>query len=56
LQDDKDILLSNIRDILNNFDVVIMSGGVSAGKFDFIPEVMRILEVKELLYFEKQND
>lgn len=55
LQDDKDILLNNISNILNNFDVVIMSGGVSAGKFDFIPEVMRILEVEEILYKVKQK-
>ncbi|GIW21397.1 MAG: molybdopterin molybdenumtransferase MoeA [Candidatus Sericytochromatia bacterium] len=55
LNDDKDILLNKMRDILNNFDFLIMSGGVSVGKFDFIPEILKTLEVKEFFHKVKQK-
>jgi molybdopterin molybdotransferase len=38
--DDREILNSELSRILNEFDVIILSGGVSKGKFDYIPEVL----------------
>ncbi|MFN8671250.1 MAG: molybdopterin molybdotransferase MoeA [Candidatus Sericytochromatia bacterium] len=50
LKDDKVELLDKIANILLKFDTVILSGGVSMGKFDFIPQVMKELEVETLFH------
>jgi len=36
LADDKAIIKTKLQDYLNSYDVVILSGGVSKGKFDFL--------------------
>lgn len=53
--DDKKVLLSKIESLLNNYDVLIFSGAVSKGKFDFIPEVLKELGVKKLFHEVKQR-
>ena len=45
LQDDIPILTEAIGKILAQYDVLILSGGVSAGKADFIPQVLENLGV-----------
>ena len=50
-RDNKKVLLRQISAIMEKFDVLVVTGGISAGKFDFIPEVMRVLKVDVL--FEK---
>ncbi len=40
LPDDKNILEKEVKSILGNYELIILSGGVSKGKFDFIPEVL----------------
>jgi molybdopterin molybdotransferase len=42
---------AKIRSALAKCDIVILSGGVSAGNFDFVPDVMRKIGVR--LLFEK---
>ncbi|NEW79987.1 MAG: molybdopterin molybdotransferase MoeA [Gelidibacter sp.] len=53
--DDKEVLLTKIESLLNNYDVLIFSGAVSKGKFDFIPEVLSELGVKKLFHEVKQR-
>ncbi len=53
--DDKVVLLTKIESLLNNYDVLIFSGAVSKGKFDFIPEVLDQLGVKKLFHQVKQR-
>jgi len=53
--DDKEILLNKIESLLINYDVLIFSGAVSKGKFDFIPEVLNELGVKKLFHQVKQR-
>lgn len=36
--------------ILAEFDVVLLTGGVSKGKFDYLPEVLETLEVKKVFH------
>lgn len=48
--DDKSVLLDSLRKVLNDHDVLILSGGVSKGKFDFIPKVFEELGVKKLFH------
>lgn len=53
--DDKEILKTKIQGFLNDYDVLIFSGAVSKGKFDFIPEVLDNLGVKKLFHKVKQR-
>lgn len=53
--DDKDELRKRLGEILKNFDVVIVSGGVSMGKFDYVPEVLKDIGVEVLLHKVKQR-
>ena len=50
LQDDKASIRAALTHILNTYNVVMLSGGVSKGKFDFIPEVMESLKVKKVFH------
>ncbi|MBT1685536.1 molybdopterin molybdotransferase MoeA [Dawidia soli] len=45
LPDNKDVLQTKLRDMVEANDVMILSGGVSKGKFDFVPEVLGSLGV-----------
>ncbi len=53
LKDNVIDLKKNLRSIISTFDVIVLSGGVSMGKFDFIPEVLNDLGVKTV--FHKVN-
>ncbi|MCM2302519.1 MAG: molybdopterin molybdotransferase MoeA [Flavobacteriaceae bacterium] len=55
LNDDKAVLLKEIDQILKDFDILIFSGGVSKGKFDFLPQVLEELEVKKCFHSVKQK-
>ncbi|MFD0993979.1 molybdopterin molybdotransferase MoeA [Tenacibaculum geojense] len=50
LKDDKEILQQKIATYLHTFDVLIFSGAVSKGKFDFLPEVLTNLGVEKLFH------
>src|SRR5688572_687879 len=53
--DDKSVLLKSLETILNDNDLLILSGGVSKGKFDFIPKVFEELGVKKLFHHVNQR-
>ncbi len=44
--DDEDITRSMIAEALNNNDILILSGGISMGEFDFVPAVLESLGIK----------
>lgn len=50
LMDDKDLLSNELKEILSNHDIILLSGGVSAGKKDFVPEILKDLGVKKLFH------
>lgn len=50
LVDDKKVILRNIARVIRENDVILLSGGVSKGKFDFIPEVMESLGVEKIFH------
>ena len=50
LTDDKELLFNKLKEILLNHDVILLSGGVSAGKKDFVPEILTDLGVKKLFH------
>ncbi|GAB3253053.1 molybdopterin molybdotransferase MoeA [Larkinella harenae] len=47
LPDEADTMLTKLKPILDNFDALVLSGGVSAGKADFVPGVMEQLGVRQ---------
>jgi molybdopterin molybdotransferase len=55
LPDDKTILKTGLAKILKEHDVIILSGGVSQGKFDFIPSVLEEIGVKKIFHQVSQR-
>ena len=55
LLDDKELVKNNLRTILDHADVMILSGGVSKGKFDFIPETLEELGIQKLFHQVSQR-
>ena len=55
ISDDKNLLLNKIASFLIDFDVLLFSGAVSKGKFDFIPDVLNELGVEKLFHTVKQR-
>jgi molybdopterin molybdotransferase len=50
ITDDKPILKSKIESYLQENDVLLFSGAVSKGKYDFLPEVFEALDVEKLFH------
>jgi molybdopterin molybdotransferase len=48
--DDASTLEGILSDALEKFEVVLISGGVSVGDYDYVPEVLRKLNVKPLFH------
>ena len=44
-----------LAEVLLNFDILVLSGGVSKGKFDLIPDILEQLQVKKLFHRIKQK-
>jgi len=53
--DDKENLKTKIKSYLKEYDVLLFSGAVSKGKFDFIPEVLDELGVDKLFHRVSQR-
>lgn len=45
--DDREVLKRDLPDRINRHQLIILSGGVSQGKFDFIPDVLRSLGIQQ---------
>ncbi len=50
LADDKDIIRQKLVYAMQEMDVLLISGGVSKGKFDFIPDILSELGVKKAFH------
>ena len=55
LNDNREELSSRLSELIISEDVLILSGGVSMGKFDFIPDVLRELGVAVSFYKVRQR-
>ncbi|PQJ77028.1 molybdopterin molybdotransferase MoeA [Polaribacter glomeratus] len=55
ITDDKQVLKSKIESYLQEYDVLLFSGAVSKGKFDFLPEVLDELGVEKLFHTVAQR-
>lgn len=50
LDDVKEVIKEKMQDYLDEYDVVLLSGGVSKGKFDFLPVVLDELGAEKLFH------
>jgi len=55
ITDDKAQLKNKIKQILTDYDVLLFSGAVSKGKYDFVPEILDELGVKKLFHRVSQR-
>ena len=55
LMDDLKGIAEVLKTVLNDYDAVLLSGGVSKGKFDFLPEAMNQIGVEKLFHKIKQR-
>jgi molybdopterin molybdotransferase len=50
LPDSKDVLRNSLREAIIEADIIILSGGVSAGDADYVPEILQELGVNRLFH------
>ena len=55
LEDERSAMEKSLRRILGEFDVLILSGGVSKGKFDFVPQVLSDIGIDKLFHQVSQR-
>jgi len=53
--DDEKVLRKQLGALLFEFDGIVLTGGVSMGKFDYIPKVLKDLKVQVLFHKVKQR-
>ena len=55
LEDDRSMMMKRLPEIMRDFDVLILSGGVSKGKFDFVPQVLDAAGIEKLFHEVSQR-
>lgn len=50
IPDDPEVTKQNIQQCLQNYDVILLSGGISMGKFDYIPQALEELRVTKVFH------
>lgn len=55
LNDHFDEIKAKLSELLIQYDVLVMTGGVSMGKFDYLPQVCNDLGIKQLFHKIKQR-
>ena len=54
-RDDEQVITEGLKTILKDYDLVILSGAVSEGKYDFVPKVLAELQVEKLFHKVSQR-
>jgi molybdopterin molybdotransferase len=55
IPDDPAIIRQRIQQCLEDYDVILLSGGISMGKFDYIPQVLHELQVEQVFHKVQQR-
>ncbi|WP_149302633.1 molybdopterin molybdotransferase MoeA [Pareuzebyella sediminis] len=50
MADSRELIVQELKNVLDGHDVLMLSGGVSKGKFDFIPEALDTLGIKKIFH------
>ena len=55
IPDEPTVIKQTLQQCLHNFDVLLLSGGISMGKFDYVPQVLNELQVEQIFHKVKQR-
>ena len=55
IADDPQVTREKIEYCLKNYDVILMTGGISMGKFDYIPKALEEMQVKTIFHKVSQR-
>lgn len=55
IPDEVEAIKQHLKECLAQYDVILLSGGISMGKFDFIPQVLALLDVEKLFHKVQQR-
>lgn len=55
LKDDENELRTYLKKFLEDYDVLLLSGGVSMGKFDYLPKILKELGVEKVFHKIRQK-
>ncbi len=55
MRDDRDQMRSDLTSIIANHQLILLSGGVSKGKFDFVPEILAELGIERRFHMVRQR-
>ena len=55
IPDDPELTRQNIEQCLHNYDVILLCGGISMGKFDYIPHALKELQVTQIFHKVQQR-
>jgi molybdopterin molybdotransferase len=55
LPDEEPITENQLKRCIDEYDIIILSGGVSMGKFDYVPAALEKLQVKKLIHKVQQR-
>jgi molybdopterin molybdotransferase len=55
LEDEPSTMEKKLKEITEEYDVLILSGGVSKGKFDFVPAVLENISIRKLFHEVSQR-
>ena len=55
LSDNQEIIEEKIKEDIRNFDALVLSGGVSAGKFDYVPNALENQGVEQVFHQVSQR-
>ncbi|NAY90951.1 molybdopterin molybdenumtransferase MoeA [Muricauda sp. JGD-17] len=55
LKDEASIIQENLKGLLTQYDVLVLSGGVSKGKYDFLPDAFAALGIEKLFHRVRQR-
>lgn len=55
VKDDYQSTRDLLNDIISRYDIILITGGISVGDYDFVGKALRELEVREIFYKVKQK-
>ncbi len=55
IDDDLDTTIKTIKDCLEKYDIILLTGGISMGKFDFVPQALEACGVHKFFHKVQQR-
>lgn len=55
LPDNEQYVQHKIKELLDNYELIVLSGGVSAGKFDYIPKALKEVGIQSFFHKVSQR-